>query len=246
MNHYVLDIGNSRIKGAAFSDETLIDGSFRFFAHGEWPEIYRELTNHNARRLLYSTVANVPPSILLHKLRAEGRAIFQLDHSSPLPFRNDYKSPTTLGKDRLAALSGAAVLDASANFLVVDAGTCMTLDLLTAEGVYPGGIISPGVRMRLRAMHEGTARLPLVETAVELQPLLGKTTEEALRAGGQYGAANEVSGLFQRLEAAYQPLRLVLTGGDAELISAHLTIDHEVIPHLVLLGLNKILTLYAD
>lgn len=247
----MIDIGNSRIKGAAFSAAgNLIANSAKVFEQNSWSEIYREITNHSARFLLYSTVANVPPSILLHKLQSEGRKVFSLDHTSPLPFVNNYESPQTLGKDRLAAVAGALGLGEEGSFLVVDAGTCVTMDLLTADKTYEGGIISPGVRVRLKAMHEQTARLPLVEPLkVEDDAKLGKNTVDALRLGGQAGVAYEVEGLYHQLVKQYATLKIILTGGDAELVSHHLdetAVNFKLVPNLVLLGLNKILTLYAD
>ncbi|PHI21247.1 pantothenate kinase [Lewinellaceae bacterium SD302] len=247
LQQYVIDIGNSRIKGAAFANDNLVEGSVRIFERNDWSEIYREITNHQAKKLLYSTVANVPPSILLHKLQSEGRKVYSLDHNSPLPFTNGYESPETLGKDRLAAVAGAMSLRSEGNFLVVDAGTCVTLDLLTmADETYRGGIISPGVHMRLKAMHEGTARLPLVTPDQSKGALkLGKNTTDAVRLGGQLGVANEVAGFYAKLNAEFAPLTLILTGGDADMIDLHLDrnsfSDYALEPHLVLLGLNKIL-----
>lgn len=251
MRQYVIDIGNSRIKGAAFEGEALIEDSVAVFDRGDWSAVYRAITNHQPQKMLYSTVANVPPSILLHQLRGDGCKVHSLDHTSPLPFENAYASPKTLGKDRLAAVAGAISLGQGGSFLVVDAGTCVTMDLLTSQGVYRGGIISPGVRMRLTAMHEQTARLPLVTPDAEKSSLLlGNNTHDAVLLGGQLGVANEVAGFYNKLSAEFASLSIVMTGGDAPIIDNHL--NHKQFhryylePHLVLLGLNKILTLYAD
>lgn len=247
MQQYVIDIGNSRIKGAAFGTDGLIDGSFKTFEHGGWPDIYREITNHNARNLIFSTVANVPPSILLHKLQSEGRRVHQLSHRSPLPFVNHYESPETLGKDRLAAVAGAVAQHHDQACLIVDAGTCMTMDFVTARGDYLGGTISPGVQMRLRAMHEFTARLPQVQLdASKTYSSLGTTTESALQSGGLLGQVAEISGMFHRLSVGQMVDQLVLTGGDAPMLSKYLSLPHQLEPQLVLIGLNKILRLYAD
>lgn len=247
MQQYVIDIGNSRIKGAAFRAGQLIEGSYQVFTKNAWPDIYREVTNHNARNLIFSTVANVPPSILLHKLQSEGRQVFQLSHQSPLPFQNHYESPETLGKDRLAAVAGAVAAFPRTSCLVVDAGTCMTMDFVTSNGDYLGGSISPGIKMRLQAMHDFTARLPLVtvESSHHLENL-GTTTELALQSGGILGTVAEINGMFHRLSNQSKVDHIVLTGGDAPLISQYLRLEHQLQPQLVLHGLNKILRLYTD
>lgn len=247
MQQYVIDIGNTRIKGAAFAQGQIIEDSIRNFDHSAWSDIYREITNHSAKNLIYSTVANVPPSILLHKLQSEGRKVHQLNHRSPLPFVNHYESPETLGKDRVAAVAGAVADFAEEACLVVDAGTCMTIDYVNSNGEYLGGSISPGLRMRLLAMNQQTARLPLVEPdgATNLQ-ILGTTTEKALLSGGVLGVVAEINGVFHRLSEQQQLDHILLTGGDAPTISQYLQLPHKLLPNLVLTGLNKILTLYAD
>lgn len=245
----MIDIGNSRIKGAAFeSDGRLSSAGQRIFAAGAWNELYRDLTNHDARNLLYSTVAKVPTSLFLHQLRAEGRRVFALDHHSPLPFVNHYETPETLGKDRLAAVAGAVALHPGLSCLVIDAGTCITTDLVTDGANYQGGSISPGVNMRLAAMHERTARLPRVEPPTEEQALspLGRSTEQALLGGGVVGSVAELEGVYQRLGGSRRIDRVLLTGGDGPLLSRLLEIPHEYLPHLVLVGLNKILSLHAE
>ena len=164
----------------------------------------------------------------------------QLDTRTPLPVENRYATPETLGKDRLAAAIGAWAQYPGQHCLVVDAGTCLTLDLVTAEGSYLGGNISPGVRMRLRAMHAFTARLPQVDVGA-YKALLGQSTESALQNGGLLGAVLEIEGLASRLSDSYPGLITVLTGGDAAILAERLKSKIFVHLNLVLEGLNKIL-----
>lgn len=243
--HYCIDIGNSRIKTAAF----LPNGEIleqQHFASNAWEEISSHLTNLQAKNIIYSSVANEPPSSWISQQLGQKRRIWALDGLGKLPFRSQYETMDTLGKDRVAALAGAMLLYPAMNCLIVDAGTCVTMDILSADGVFVGGNISPGLQMRLRAMHDYTARLPLVKTQNLGTSLLGKSTESALRQGGQGGLAYEIEGLYRRLVAEYPNLNVILTGGDATKISSHLMVAHTVQPSLVLQGLFKIMSFYAD
>lgn len=243
--HYCIDIGNSRIKTAAF----LPNGEIRTqqdFSSEAWEEISAYLTNLPAKNIIYSSVANEPPSSWISQQLGLKRRIWALDGLGKLPFRSQYETMNTLGKDRVAAIAGAMFLYPAMNCLIVDAGTCVTMDLLSAEGLFVGGNISPGLQIRLRAMHDYTARLPLVKPQDLGGILLGKSTESALRQGGQGGPAYEIEGLYRRLVAEYPNLNVILTGGDAAQISSHLVVAHTVQPFLVLQGLFKIMSFYAD
>lgn len=218
----------------------------QYFEHHAWKEINTHLTNLQAKNIIYSSVANEPPSAWIGQQLAQQRRLWTLDGNGPLPFRSQYSSMHTLGKDRIAAIAGAVFLYGAKNCLIVDAGTCATMDLLSDRGLFVGGNISPGLQMRLRAMHDYTARLPLVAPQNLGDRLLGNDTEAALRVGGQGGLAYEIEGLYRRLVAEYPELNVILTGGDAAQISSHLVLPHIVEPSLVLHGLFKIMSFYAD
>lgn len=144
--------------------------------------------------------------------------------ATPVPIGNAYRSPETLGRDRLAAAVGAATLFPGCDVLIVDCGTALTVDLVTADGVFRGGCISPGLRMRLQALHDHTAALPLCEPSDEPaepdepsgpETLLGRTTEEALVQGAVQSVAFEIEGYADRLRRKFAGLRVIFTGGDA-------------------------------
>ena len=145
----------------------------------------------------------------------------------------------------MAAVAGAMALYPGEHCLVVDAGTCVTFDLLSADGVYQGGNIAPGIGMRLLSMHQQTQRLPKV-VAGEVVRILGKRTEEAMCNGGVLGVSLEVEGLARRLEKMWNPLRVVVSGGDAESVARYMETAVFVQPDLVLVGLNKIITDYVN
>jgi len=135
---------------------------------------------------------------------------------------NRYATPLTLGTDRIVAAIGAyarqrhRLPDSSpVPVLVIDAGTAITYDLITADGAYLGGGISPGLRMRFRALHEFTARLPLIE-AVSDPALVGDSTEACIQSGVINGLRAEVRGIIEQYRGRHGAnLAVYLTGGDA-------------------------------
>ena len=218
LHDWTIDIGNSRTKWAAFSGEQMVQA-------GTWEDetsasILAALTNLPPRAIILSTVAGALAPALEEEMRKRAPLLL-LDEKTPLPFDNAYRTPATLGKDRLAAVAGAQAHYPGQHCLVIDAGTCITADFLEGGRVYRGGNISPGVRMRLQAMHTFTARLPLVES-VSVNPahLLGDSTETALRNGAVWGAVLELEGLYRRLAQAYGAVQVVLTGGDSALLAS--------------------------
>lgn len=238
MRNLVIDIGNSRVKYGVF-----LDGELQLESRLErWSasDILALATNHHPENIIYSTVGQELPAEAERELR-ESYRLFELDQKLPLPFVNAYETPATLGKDRLAAAAGAQHWYPGNNCLIVDAGTCITLDLLQADAVYMGGNIAPGVRMRLKAMHEQTARLPLVAPKKTPQ-IWGTTTETALQNGAVLGSALEIEALAMRLQERWTDLQVVLTGGDAAFLANSLECKIFVHSNLVLWGLNKILT----
>ena len=164
----------------------------------------------------------------------------QLNYQTPIPIQNDYQTPQTLGKDRIAAAVGAFALYPNENCLIVDAGTCMTYEFIDSKGSYKGGTISPGMTMRFRSMHEFTAKLPLIEKQ-RLESFIGFNTETSMRTGAQLGLCLEIEGFYKLYQREFGQVRLILTGGDAEIIAQHLEEQAIINREIVLIGLNKIL-----
>lgn len=244
----VIDVGNSGAKAAVYRAGELIGAVVRF-SDQEWEVTDRLITNHGVKNILYSTVANVPPTEWIEKWESSGLAVVALSAGLPLPFASTYETMHTLGHDRIAVVAGSLALRPDAAScgrarLIVDAGSCATFDLVDADGTYRGGNISPGLRMRLRAMHAFTARLPEPEPA-DPQGEVGRSTEEALRHGAQLGLVYEIEGLFHRLRASYPGLELLLTGGDGAWLAGRLSVPCRFYPNLVLLGLHQILSNYV-
>lgn len=235
--HMVIDLGNTRLKMGIFNGDTLshTEHSSSGTSLSEiWEDWYITWKPH---RIALSSTASLDQDA---RLWIESHRVLTVHHGLHFPFEISYTSPETLGQDRLAAVSAVHALYKDMNVLVIDCGTCITYDVLLSDGVYLGGNISPGVRMRLRSMHEFTDRLPLVDVPEEIQ-WIGRSTREALQSGGIAMAIMEANGMIFYLKEKYGSLRTVLTGGDAGLFQNHLKGELDFCADLVLSGLNEIL-----
>ncbi|MCC6462254.1 MAG: type III pantothenate kinase [Saprospiraceae bacterium] len=238
----VLDIGNTRSKVGIFDDQRLVEQAI----WGDWT--LEELSSYGnqagADHVIFSSVS-VPDPALQEKLAERFVSALELTHETPLPFRNAYRTPQTLGKDRLAGVAGAQALFPGRPCLVVDCGTCIKYEVLSADGVYVGGNIAPGAQMRIRAMHTFTARLPEVPMHMP-EGAIGSSTETALQNGALRGAVLEIEGFARLFAQDGEDLILLITGGDAAFFLPYLqlpNVHHE--PHLTLHGLNHILQFNA-
>ena len=163
-----------------------------------------------------------------------------LKADTKLPIQNKYETPETLGKDRIANAVAAAFIFPKKPVVVIDAGTCIKFDFVTRQEEYFGGSISPGIDMRFRALHEFTARLPLLERS-ETVYLIGKNTQEAMVSGVINGALAEVKGVLEQYQMTHKDLEVIITGGDYALLQRTLKTSVLPEPWLTLKGLNEIL-----
>ena len=232
-----IDIGNTRRKTGLFNETGLLETQ----VITDWSLDYliSYCNQAGVRNIIVSSVA--APDETLNKALAQYFDILELSHETPLPFENQYATPRTLGKDRLAAVAGAQALLPRQHSLVVDCGTCIKYDLLTQTGEYLGGNIAPGAIMRTKAMQHFTARLPEVNLQIPAS-IIGNSTETALQNGAFMGAALEIGGFVALFQKMLQPLNVILTGGDAAFFQPLLNVTNLTIePHLTLYGLNNIL-----
>lgn len=237
MSNLVIDIGNTRTKAAVFLNDEMTEYLAWETCTGE--EISEVVANHRVENVILSVVGRPMEESLRQWLASQVRFI-ELTPATSLPFKNLYGTPATLGKDRIAAVAGALAWFPGQNCLVIDAGTCITYDVLTAEGEYLGGNISPGIAMRFKALPAFTAALPLVESG-QVQDPVGSSTETAIRNGVQYGVLWEAEGMIAAMQQRLSDLNVVLTGGDADFFVKNLKSRIFANAHLVLEGLNKIL-----
>lgn len=204
MNRGVIDIGNTRVKAAVFNTDGLLLEKTICTSQAEATDWMR------TKGIVSVMAASVGQAILPPE---PGLNLISLTHESKLPFENLYDSPETLGVDRIAAMAAAAVKYPSDAVLVFDIGTCMTIDLLHPGKVYKGGNISPGLDMRLKAMHQMTGRLPLADRS-EAVKSFGRSTRSAIASGAVSGMQFEIEGYIRRYSAMYPELITVLCGGD--------------------------------
>ncbi len=177
---------------------------------------------------------------LRESLQQNFEQFIELDSNTPLPIENLYQTKVTLGKDRIAAVVGAADLYPKNNVLIIDAGTAITYDILTDKNKYLGGNISPGIEMRFRALNHFTDRLPLV-IPQEYNKLYGTSTENAIRAGVQNGVVFEVDKTIDTFKEFYNNLKVIITGGNAGFFDNKLKNSFFVHFNLIAMGLNRIL-----
>jgi len=233
----VLDIGNTLVKAGVFDGKELIETTTT-------PEITIAFVDALAgkhkkiRCAILSSVKEINTKILDHLTRKFRFIAFS--EATPIPINNFYKTPATLGKDRLAGVIGANALYPVEDVLVIDAGTCITYDLSTKEKTYTGGSISPGLLMRFQSLHTFTGKLPLVKL-IDFDELIGVDTEKSILSGVINGVVAEMDGIIEKYKTLYKPLKIVICGGDGHFFADRLKSSIFAVPELVLIGLNEIL-----
>ncbi|MES2417308.1 MAG: type III pantothenate kinase [Bacteroidota bacterium] len=244
MHNLVIDIGNTNSKLAVFNNKELIH--------------YKRLTTLSlnslkevveAYKLQYFTISSVDTAIT-------DWIDFLKNYATYIPFSaaitggiiNKYETLHSLGSDRWAKVIAAHRLYPGKNCLAIDAGTCITYDMLSAKSEYNGGSISLGINMRFEALHHYTGKLPLVKWDKKEPIVAGTNTINAITNGVLQGVINEIEGFIALENKKYKALTVLLTGGDADFLIEQLKnsifagqITHH--PYLVLNGLNEAITL---
>ncbi|TLP82751.1 type III pantothenate kinase [Maribacter sp. ACAM166] len=234
----IIDAGNTSVKLAIFKkaeivhleivvQDDFVDGVKRIF--DKYPKI------HSA---IVSSVGSLSKDKI--KVVAVFCELHELSHASKVPFKNSYTSPQTLGVDRLALITAAYYHNPHHNTLVIDAGTCITYDMLNDFDEYLGGAISPGIQMRYNAMHNQTAKLPLLEKT-ELIDYIGNSTENCMHSGVIYGVKLELEGVINLYNSRFKDLTVILTGGDTLFLSKRVKNTIFADSKFLLKGLNYLL-----
>ena len=171
--------------------------------------------------------------------------VFHLENAATLALETAYESIETLGLDRAANARAVTAEDADSNWLIIDAGTCITADWIES-GEFMGGSIAPGIDLRLRSMYAGTANLPYPENWRELATEgvglhLGLNTIEALLAGAIGGANAELQERVEAFHNEFGTFRVALTGGDAECLELRTPCPIFADPNLTWKGFHLIL-----
>jgi len=235
-----IDIGNTRIKIGVFDKGQMIHHD-AFYTMSE-KEVTELIEEYGIDRAISSSTRK---TISAFEKRVKSKIeLLRLTHETAIPIVNKYHTPETLGKDRLAVVIGCTKVYPNKNCLVIDAGTCITYDIIDANGNYHGGNISPGLRMRAEAMDTMTSTLPLVEPKYN-SDYIGKSTETAMQNGIVYGTLLEMQSFIAMIKENFGEINVIITGGDAPFFEDLLNSKIFVHSFLVLEGLDVIINYNA-
>lgn len=235
----VIDIGNTLQKCAIFDNN---DQEVYFQIHENITIAILDniFIKYKIERSIYCSVSK-SDSEILHYLKNHSHCIV-FNHQVKLPITIEYENIETLGLDRIANGVGAASLFPGENCLSIQAGTCMVYDFIDKKGIFQGGAISPGLKMRLKSLHDQTEKLPLLELDT-INYFLGKNTQQSIKSGVINGVIFEIDGQIESYKTQFNPLKVVITGGDMFFLQNSIKNQIFATPNLVLIGLNKILKL---
>lgn len=236
----VIDVGNTRTKVALFKDDTLliaeaVKGSFLSLLN-------KMILSHGLpSSCIVSKVSMKDEELIaaLEPVKASKLILFR--SGMVLPVKIMYKTPETLGNDRLANACGAWKLYQNRNSLVIDVGTCIKYDFLSSHGNYMGGSISPGLIMRYKALARFTSQLPYYKPVDQFPELIGQSTEGAMRSGVENGMLAELNEIIVRYQELFDQTQIIITGGDHKRFADKLKSPIFVAPDLTLTGLKVIL-----
>ncbi|MBU2525931.1 MAG: type III pantothenate kinase [Bacteroidetes bacterium] len=208
----VIDVGNSSVKLAVFEKGKMAYQSVAY--HENWfQKITGDFDKFAIENVIISRVRGLAENDL-NSLKRMYR-VLEVQHNMKLPFKNHYKTPKTLGADRIALMSGAALMFPGKAVLVIDAGSCITYDYKNENEDYFGGAISPGLQMRYKAVHHFTGKLPLLSPIIP-ETQMGNSTENAIHKGILAGLRYEIQGFIDEYLSENENLTIILTGGDLD------------------------------
>jgi len=239
----IIDIGNTGIKLAVFDSHNLLV----HFQRTNHDDIFKDLKSlvqkYTVNDAIISQVGKPVPG-LNDWLKAQQIKYLYLSTKLNLPFEIRYKSPETIGADRLGLVAGAIYNKSGNNSLIIDAGTCITYDFIDKDNIYYGGAISPGLQLRFKSLHDYTANLPLLQAGEITIPLIGNDTFTSIQSGVINGLVNEIEGFIVKYNLKFPDLTVYLTGGNEKLLDRYIKNKIFVSSKFLLLeGLNFILNL---
>jgi type III pantothenate kinase len=230
-----LDFGNTRWKAAI-----LANGSIEkqiVLDNDPLQAIGSLLQEYSPQRAILSSVVDHDPAI---EMLVAGKTRFhKLSHLTKLPFTTPVGKPETIGADRLALAAAAVHFWPGKNNLVIGLGTCITYNFINKHSEFVGGSISPGLEMRLKSMHQFTARLPLIKPNWNV-PLIGYDTSTNILSGAVIGMAKEIEGITGEYEQKFGNFNVLLTGGDLAILASHIKKKIFADPELIFKGLYAI------
>lgn len=232
----IVDIGNTLSK-IAIVDGDIVKFSNKFNSLNA-NDIEEVLNKYPIKKSIISIVGNVDERIIKY-LTANCKTII-LNQETPIPIKNQYSTPKTLGYDRIAVCVGANYLFPQKDILVIDAGTAITYEIITSEGIYLGGAISPGISLRFKSLNDHTSKLPYLEKD-ETYPLIGTNTKDCIYSGILNGIVAEADNYIDSIKTKFPLIYVLLTGGDSNFFANKLKNSIFVNQNLMIIGLNRIL-----
>lgn len=238
MNTLTLDIGNTNVKTVVWDGEKALERLIT--RNPDYEAIASLIKKHDIKKGAVSSVRKDVAEVMaqLEQILPGGFTELSAENCGEFERLTDYRLP--IGSDRIAAYYGGETLLPRTAKLIVDCGTAMTIDAVSADGRHIGGDISLGLRGRLDALAGKTALLPKVETdGDDLEPF-GQNTESAIRNGAVYGMAGEILFAAERAKRLIGNVKVLMTGGDAEILIPLLRkegLDVVFEPELVSIGL---------
>ena len=232
----VVDIGNSSLKVAIFDKKLMTS---KFIYTNQSLNIFSDLFKNNViDNCLISNVSTIDKNILdFLKINSN---LFSINESINLPFINLYKTKNTLGHDRIALVSAAAIDFPDQNILIIDAGTCITYDFKNSENEYLGGGISPGIQMRFKSLNSQTSKLPLSTINLDYK-LIGDDTNSSINSGVVHGVISEINGIINQYQERFKNIKIILTGGDSNFLLKKIKNTIFADQNFLLKGLNYLL-----
>jgi type III pantothenate kinase len=234
----VIDLGNTQTKVGIFLDKELVK-KFIFDKNAS-TEIKKLLTEFpEIKHSMVSSVINHSKEIV--NLLQNKTFCIDFDISTRLFFKILYKTPETLGKDRIASAAGAIALYPKKPLLVIDAGTCIKYNFVNSTSEFTGGAISPGIDMRFKALNVFTDRLPHLQFEENYTEIIGSSTKTSIISGIQNGVMFEMEGFIKKFKEQHKDGVVVVTGGNLSFLVDGLKSSIFAAPDLILSGLNEIL-----
>ncbi len=210
------DFGNTRLKCGRFTGDQLLEVIQMKDGSGKTIKSLIEKF-HPAKTILSSVIEHDPG---IEKILSEKTKFHKLSSESKLPFTTPVGKPETIGADRLALSAAAVYFYPAKNNLVIGLGSCITFNFINKYNSFLGGSISPGMEMRFKAMHDYTAKLPMIKPDWNF-PLIGYDTRTNILSGVLIGMAVEIDGVIDKYAEQFSNFNVLLTGGDT-LYFAHL------------------------
>lgn len=233
----IVDIGNTRTKYAVYEDgDWVVRGMGVTEAH-DLASAY--LQRGQEVNMILSSTGSISEEVREY-LRSVSTFFCEMSSEMPLPIKLGYDTPKTLGVDRIAGCVGGVTLFPGRELLIIDSGTAITYDFVSADGEFLGGNISPGLGIRFRALNEFTVSLPLVKCDVN-HGYIGKNTHDAILNGVMNGILFEIRGYIDEAYRNNSDVVIIITGGGSEYLKKTLSRTVFFEDKLVNLGLNRVL-----